>query len=301
MDWSDERYVRLYTRDTPTWLALEWDGQSVLSLLLRKVDRAGILEFQDDGVTIAVKAVTGIPLEIVESGLSKILRLKVASIKGQLLVIPNFIEAQEASASDKQRMKEYRARRRDLAKHDVTIRNDGATLRNSEPAQPESGVRAPAVTSRNDSDTKRNGRATKRLQTVTPYYAVPYRTDLSSLPTGEATAKDLTGSQAEPTPELQQQQNGHSGRIPCPKDLWEQMPEPTKSTMDTFPIHRAAQEYMCREFAARYAGRLDQERTLDQWVASAVRAMHADWNDPNKRPKVEENPRPPPVYKSRRF
>ena len=44
MDWSDERYAKIYTRDTLTWLSLPWEGRCLLPLLIRKVDGAGILE-----------------------------------------------------------------------------------------------------------------------------------------------------------------------------------------------------------------------------------------------------------------
>jgi len=43
MDWSNERYVRVYTRDTAEYLALCWQAKALLSLLLRKCDRAGVV------------------------------------------------------------------------------------------------------------------------------------------------------------------------------------------------------------------------------------------------------------------
>lgn len=41
MNWSDERYVKLYERDTLTW---PWQAKCVFALLLRKVDRSGVLD-----------------------------------------------------------------------------------------------------------------------------------------------------------------------------------------------------------------------------------------------------------------
>ena len=32
MRWEDERYVRVYTRDTPGWLSLSFDAQALLFL-----------------------------------------------------------------------------------------------------------------------------------------------------------------------------------------------------------------------------------------------------------------------------
>jgi len=115
MDWSDERYVRLYTRDTATWKLIRWEGQTVLMHLLRKVDRAGVFEFGPESAEEALVAMTGLPLEIVATGLRRLLdRGSVIQTEGAL-VLPKFIEAQEANQTDAQRQREYRARRRDLA------------------------------------------------------------------------------------------------------------------------------------------------------------------------------------------
>ena len=35
MRWEDERYVRIYTRDTPSWMLLSWDAQALFLQLLR--------------------------------------------------------------------------------------------------------------------------------------------------------------------------------------------------------------------------------------------------------------------------
>ena len=45
LDWANERYeVRLYTRDTPNWTVAPWEARAVLPLILRKLDRKGILD-----------------------------------------------------------------------------------------------------------------------------------------------------------------------------------------------------------------------------------------------------------------
>jgi hypothetical protein len=49
MDWENERYVRVYTRDTIDWVALGWEAQSLFLLLIRKVDRSGVLEIGKHG------------------------------------------------------------------------------------------------------------------------------------------------------------------------------------------------------------------------------------------------------------
>lgn len=286
MDWSDERYVRVYTRDTVTWENLEWDGQTVFLHLLRKVDRAGVLEFsQEDGAEAAVKAVTRLPLDVIEPGLAKCLKRGVIEAKGSALVIPKFIEAQEAHQSDRQRMKEYRARRRDLARH------ASVTERNASQGSPDAGAKAPSVTERNADESPRNDSDTPRRQIVTPSrttpsLTVPNRSD----PTAAAPRERGNGHVPEQQPEQPKTPETKSEKTPCPVDLWEHMPTQTKKALDVAMIPAAAQEYLCRGFAARYAGRPDQTRTLDQWVSSAVRAIQADWNDPNKRPKPATAP-----------
>lgn len=123
MDWANERYVRLYTRDTATWKLLDWRARTVLLHLIRKVDRAGVLDVGDDGIE-GLAAVLELPLEIVEPGIDQLTRSRIRSRPPTLLhdggtayVLPNFIEAQETPQSDPQRKRESRARRRELAMH----------------------------------------------------------------------------------------------------------------------------------------------------------------------------------------
>jgi len=111
MDWSNETYVRLYVRDTTTWLKLKWEGQCLLMQLLRKVDRSG----RQDGIVDPVEdlsLVTGLPEDVVDRGLQKLLKHEVVEINEEILVFPNYVEAQTATKSDKQRQKESREKRR---------------------------------------------------------------------------------------------------------------------------------------------------------------------------------------------
>lgn len=117
MRWEDERYVRLYTRDTIDWAMLSFEAQGLFSLLLRKVDRAGLLELGKHGKR-GVAAAVGHPgrWEVLAPALEELLADGCVSISGTTLVIPNFIEAQEARASDAQRKRDQRERDRDIAK-----------------------------------------------------------------------------------------------------------------------------------------------------------------------------------------
>jgi hypothetical protein len=116
LDWSNERYVRLYTRDTKTWLLLGWEGQCVFSLILRKVDRAGVLDDIRDGADLAVIFSNGFPIELAQVGLDRLISTGVVELTNSGLVIPNFIEAQETAMSNGERCRKYRETRRDRAR-----------------------------------------------------------------------------------------------------------------------------------------------------------------------------------------
>jgi hypothetical protein len=114
MRWEDERYVRVYIRDTTDWLALGWEAQALFVLTLRKVDRAGLLDLGRHGAR-GLASVVAMPVEVVERALAVLLEDGCVAISGTTLVVPNFIEAQEAAQSDAQRKRESRSKARDLA------------------------------------------------------------------------------------------------------------------------------------------------------------------------------------------
>lgn len=136
MDWSNERYVRLYTRDTTTWKVMDWFGRATLMFLLRKVDRAGVLDVGEHG-TQGVAAVLEVPLDVVDRGLPQLLQLGVVVQTAGRYVMPKFLEAQEAVQSDAMRAKEYRERRRAeaLAGSDAAV-----TKRDAKPGKPSRNV-----------------------------------------------------------------------------------------------------------------------------------------------------------------
>lgn len=111
MDWTNERYVRLYTRDTTTWRRLGWDGQNVLMHLLRKVDRSGCLELGELEPWEAVMLHIGCPEDAARRGMDALLRVGTVTIRDGHITLPSFVEAQECTKSDRQRAREYRERR----------------------------------------------------------------------------------------------------------------------------------------------------------------------------------------------
>lgn len=112
MDWSNERYVRLYTRDSLTWKLWPWQSRAIFCALLRKVDRAGVLDVGDHDPALGVAAVTEIPSEVVVEFLPPLISSGAVTARDGQVALPGYLDAQEAKYSDKQRQSESRARRR---------------------------------------------------------------------------------------------------------------------------------------------------------------------------------------------
>ncbi len=117
MDWSNEAYARLYVRDTKTWILLGWEGQCVLALLLRKLDRAGVLADVFTADDLAVMLANGMPVDIVSRGLDRLILREVVEVTEVGLVMPNYLAAQESAKTDRQRQFESRERRRDQSRN----------------------------------------------------------------------------------------------------------------------------------------------------------------------------------------
>jgi hypothetical protein len=203
MNWSDERYVRLYTRDSSDWLCMSFLAQGLLCLVMRKVDRAGVLPLGRSGrksVAIAIGHAHQWPM--LEPALEELLEDGCVKIEGDLLVIPNFIEAQEALASDAARAKKHREVRRDLAKLGVKNTSHPVTDRH-EPNEPCDGTVTP-----------RDAGVTGRVMTVTPSLAVPNRTEPTSQPMHAGRARVKIGPLGSELRLLVEQGLGH-GLIPC--------------------------------------------------------------------------------------
>lgn len=109
MRWEDERYVRIFTRDTPTWDALGWEAQTLLVFVFRKMDRTGLLELGGSGAR-GLAASVRMPLDVVERALAVLLADGVLSMLGTNLFCKNFMAAQECPKSDSLRSKEKRER-----------------------------------------------------------------------------------------------------------------------------------------------------------------------------------------------
>lgn len=140
MDWDNERWVKLYTRDTVGWKLLSWQARTVVLHMLRKVDAAGVLDVGTDGV-YGLAAMLELPLEVVEPGIAQLTTQRgdnppTVAFSGDAYAIPNFMEAQEARDSNKQRQRKSRERRlarvtkRDTPSPGVTDASQNVTERN---------------------------------------------------------------------------------------------------------------------------------------------------------------------------
>jgi hypothetical protein len=118
--------------------------------LFRRADRAGVLDGVMDADDVAVVLANGMPPDAIERGLKRMLDSGVAVITDTGMLLPNFIEAQEAHKSDKIRQKELREKRRKEASsgtekvtksiHSVTksihsVTNDGEIVTGESPDQ----------------------------------------------------------------------------------------------------------------------------------------------------------------------
>lgn len=124
MNWEDEPFVKLYTRDTTDWCLWPWQSQALLPLLMRKVDRAGVIDLGTHG-TRGLGAHLKAPQEFIEAGLAGLLEDGCVELHGaRYLIIRSFKEAQEARQNDRTRQQASRERRRDMARFEVLTGDD---------------------------------------------------------------------------------------------------------------------------------------------------------------------------------
>ena len=112
MNWSDERYIRLYTRDSLTWTAWGWEARALFCLLLRRVDRSGVLDTGRMDKAQALALMLMAPKEVCAAALAEWLECGTVVERDSALVVPTFMEAQETRQSDRLRQQDVRDRRR---------------------------------------------------------------------------------------------------------------------------------------------------------------------------------------------
>lgn len=147
-------------------------------LLLRKLDRAGILDLGEHSVVDAVRAQTRLSEETVRTGLEALFLNKTLLYRKdlKLLIAPNFTEAQETKSSDRARKRASRERARAHARVEqlgVTVRDllsqnvtdsleaphSGAVTNRDDQSQPVTGATDPTVNEDSQSVTNRDHRS----------------------------------------------------------------------------------------------------------------------------------------------
>ncbi len=120
MNFEDESYVRLYTRNTLHWLTLRWEGQAIMLFLLKgQFDRMGMIDIEDHPPEEAIAALTGLPLDVVKTGWPRILEREMLELRGSKIIWPKFLEAQTATKTPRERQAEHRRRTRDLIRSGI--------------------------------------------------------------------------------------------------------------------------------------------------------------------------------------
>jgi hypothetical protein len=143
VNWGDEHYVKLYTRDSLTWRSWRWEARTVLMHLLRKVDGSGFIESGRMDPVDALVLQLELPRAVVEPGLAELLAAGTCEIADRAVLLPKFIEAQEARKTEARSKADYRAREmarrraqeRETTKGHVQTTADGGMARHP-PAQP---------------------------------------------------------------------------------------------------------------------------------------------------------------------
>jgi hypothetical protein len=112
MDWSNERFVRFFTRDTVTWKRWSWEAKAVWGLVLRKLDRSGVIDTGAHDKPDALALIIEVPCEVARRVVPEYLASGSLVESDNGYCAPRFQEAQETPISDKQRQAESRANRR---------------------------------------------------------------------------------------------------------------------------------------------------------------------------------------------
>ncbi len=137
LDWTNERWVRTYIRDTPAWLLLGYETQNLYLQLLRKMDRAGVIPLDETAhphESVAVMFPGAVP-DRVERQLEKLTGAGfLLHDRGHACLLdPGFIERDEAAMTDRQRQRESRAKRRDRS---TVTKSDEESRNGAVPSQP---------------------------------------------------------------------------------------------------------------------------------------------------------------------
>lgn len=136
MNWEDEHYVKLYTRDTLTWKAWPWQTRTLFLHLMRKLDGAGLIEVGSMNPVQALSMQLDLPAEVVKAGLPHLITSTTARVDTGALMVPNWIAAQEARKTEAQKKRDQRQRFRDQRTHSQITEIRESLVPRSPPVSP---------------------------------------------------------------------------------------------------------------------------------------------------------------------
>lgn len=116
MNWSDERYVKLYSRNTATWVTWPWQARAALPLFLRVADGAGLLDCGRREPLRALAALVMLPVEVVEVAVAAMVEDGTLEVVERGWLLPHYLEAQEATKTPALKKRDQRDRDRAKAR-----------------------------------------------------------------------------------------------------------------------------------------------------------------------------------------
>jgi hypothetical protein len=257
MRWEDERYVRAYTRDTPNWILSPWQAKAIFFPVLRKLDRAGLFPLGEYGLEGLAAAIM-FPLEVVEAGMVWWLGPKVRTfeIHDGVLVMPKFIEAQEAAQSDAARKRAER----DRARARVTKRDSTSqTVTESTQNVTESHEPSHAVTDGHDLSL-----------CAVPSRAVPSLTNQPDRRDPSPSAPAVEPLSLEPTPVSRKSGKGKARKTLVPDDF-----APSAETVAMFAADGWDALAVVAEFVSYWRGEGEPKADWEHVFRNRVRSLIA--------------------------
>lgn len=287
MDWSNEPYVRVYTRETDDDLALSWEATALWNQLMKKFDRSGFIETKRGPRGLA--AITRIPLPVVERSLPELLEDgRLVAVEGGF-VAPNYIAAQEASKSDRQRQKDSRDRRRAQAL-DVTNRDGAVSNRDEDVTKRDASVTPGHETSQPVTLCSADLPVADPSPVSSPARAIPPSTDYARL-----TWQTISAARVQIAAEFQL-----TNIIPMP-DRFGMPSEPRgcRDLRDRIREEGANAEAVCKHIVANLIAQAREERSVEWLSEKAFTAggwqTARNWT-PGQQQKKQRQARPAPSY-----
>lgn len=121
MNWADEHYVKLFTRDTVTWRSWPWQARALFPLLMRAVDGAGMLNVGSRELGRSVALMVDLPADVALPGVEALLADGTLELVNGNLIIGKFLEAQESRKTNAQSKVEQREKAKAVARRSQVL------------------------------------------------------------------------------------------------------------------------------------------------------------------------------------